>query len=37
MKRAGVLVSEGDHDQRQKSWNGIADVAPIDLRDILDH
>lgn len=35
--RRDLLVGEGDYDQGQKSWNSVADVAPVDLRNIPNH
>ena len=37
MGKGRVLEREGYHNDRQKSWDGISDVVPIDLEHVAHH
>ena len=37
MGKGRVLVREGYDEDRQKSWDGISDVVPVDLAHIANH
>ena len=37
MGKGRVLVCEGYHNDRQKCWDGISDVVPVDLAHVANH